>query len=117
VRAIYGQYTQDKAAPNVANYVTRMLNGFQNPNMTNIISLTNSFNPGWGVFLTEQTDGELKNAIDSICANRHLIAHGREPLVLFVMPFFFWLFMVSPCHRNNLCQSPKLLRLYIPFIG
>jgi len=77
-REIYGQYSQDKAAPNVANYVIRRLDGFQNPNMSKIISLTNSFNKEWGDSLKEQTEGELKNAIDSICANRNLIAHGRD---------------------------------------
>ncbi|MBM3235830.1 hypothetical protein FJZ31_05980 [Candidatus Poribacteria bacterium] len=78
VRAIYSQYAHKRAAPNVANYVTRRLDSFQNPNMTKIINLTNSFNPGWGDSLREKTEGELKNAIDSICANRNLIAHGRD---------------------------------------
>ena len=78
MRAIYGQYTQDKAAPNVANYVIRRLDGFQNPNMSKIISLTNSFNKEWGASLGEQTEGQLKNAIDSICENRNRIAHGRD---------------------------------------
>lgn len=78
VRAIYSQYAQGKATPNVANYVTRRLGGFQNPNMTKIINLTNSFNLEWGDSLREKTEGEVKNAIDSICANRNLIAHGRD---------------------------------------
>jgi len=78
VRAIYGQYTQDKAAPNVANYVTRRLDGFQNPNMTKIINLTNSFNKEWGASLGKQTEGQLKDAINSIYDNRNRIAHGRD---------------------------------------
>ena len=78
VRAIYGQYTQRKAASNIANYVISRLDGFQNPKMAKIINLTNSFNLEWGDSLREKTEGELKNAIDSICANRNLIAHGRD---------------------------------------
>ena len=78
VHEIYSQYAQDKAAQNVANYVTRNLNRFQNPNMTKIISLTNSFNKEWGVSLKEQTEGQLKDAIDSICNDRNRTAHGRD---------------------------------------
>lgn len=78
VSAIYSQYAQECAAPNVANFVARRLSAFTNPNMTRIISQISSFNPEWGASLAEQTEGEIKNAVDSICANRNLIAHGRD---------------------------------------
>lgn len=59
-----------------ANYVEIQLNNFQNPNMDKIIQLTKSFNPLWAENLERDTQGELKDAIVSIVAVRHSIAHG-----------------------------------------
>ena len=79
IQAIYGNYAQNKAAPYVSNFVQGKLREFQNPNMTKIVALAKSFNPVWAEELTTRTEGELKDAIDSIVANRHLIAHGEQP--------------------------------------
>lgn len=78
VSAIYSEYTLKRANQNIANFVTRKLDGFQNPNMSKIIDLTYTFNSDWGDALKKETEGELKAAIDSICANRNSIAHGRD---------------------------------------
>jgi len=78
ISAIYSQYARDTAAPNVANYVAQELDFFINPNMTKITRLTRSFNQQWGAALEQQTEGETKNAIDSIYGNRNQIAHGKD---------------------------------------
>lgn len=78
VRSIYGSYARDKAAPQVVNFVERELSGFQNPNMEKILQLAGSFSPEWRQALEKATNGELKDAIDSIVANRNNIAHGES---------------------------------------
>lgn len=78
VQAIYSQYAREKAAPNIANYVTRRLERFTNPNMEDILTLSGMFNKEWRNQLENATEGELKAAVDSIVANRNLIAHGAD---------------------------------------
>lgn len=78
VREIYGEYAQNKAAENVANYVTAELKSFQNPKMEKILNLTQSFSPNWKDNLEKATEGEIKDSVDSIVANRNIIAHGRS---------------------------------------
>jgi hypothetical protein len=84
VRAIFSQYASDKAAPYVANYVASRLKRFTNPNMDDILHLASRFNEDWGKCLESATRGELKDAVDSIVANRNLIAHGENPGITYV---------------------------------
>ncbi len=46
--------------------------------MTSIINLVRAFNPKWGDDLQAAVEGELRSAVDSIVANRHLLAHGQH---------------------------------------
>ena len=83
VRAIYSQYANTKAAPYVANYVDSQLQSFQNPNMERILQLARSFSPEWEEHLRSVTQGEPKDAIDSIVANRNRIAHGESVTITY----------------------------------
>ena len=76
--ATFNQFVRNSASPQVANFVKRELDGFQNPKMGKIIELTRAFNPEWANELETATEGELKDAVNSIVANRHNIAHGRD---------------------------------------
>jgi len=78
VQAIYTQYAKERAAENVANYVTSRLRRFTNPNMEDILRLAGTFNQEWRHCLGVATEGELKEAVDSIVANRNRIAHGAD---------------------------------------
>jgi len=78
VRTIYGEYTSKRADKNVANYVSSRLGSFQSPKMGNILELTRAFSLQWAEELENATEGELKESVDSIVANRHNIAHGRD---------------------------------------
>lgn len=78
VRAIYSSYARTKAAPYVANYVEARLKDFQNPKMGKILELTRAFSAEWEDALRTATEGEPKDAVDSIVANRHRIAHGES---------------------------------------
>ncbi len=78
VRALYLEYARRKAHANVANFVDSELSGFQNPKMDKILDLARRFSPEWEADLRAETDGERKDAVDSIVSNRHNIAHGRN---------------------------------------
>jgi hypothetical protein len=78
VIAIYIEYTKGKASPDVLNFVERRLLSQQNLNMDKIIQLVGTFNNKWAEDLSTATRGELKDAVDSIVANRNKIAHGEN---------------------------------------
>ena len=77
IRVMYEEYAGAAAAPNVARFVKENLKFFQNPSMGKIVELTRTFNEGWADDLEVFTDGRLKDAVNSIVANRHNIAHGE----------------------------------------
>jgi hypothetical protein len=78
VRRFYSRYARNSASPAVANYVESQLKWFQNPTMGKICEMARAFDPGWETQLRTQTEGELKDAVESIMANRHNIAHGES---------------------------------------
>jgi hypothetical protein len=77
IRAIYGEYATKKAHQYIVNFVESRLKSFQNPNMEQILQIASLFSPEWRARLELDTEGELKDAVDSIVANRNLIAHGQ----------------------------------------
>lgn len=83
ISVIYIEYARNSASPNVASFVATRLARFQNPKMEKIVQLARSFNKSWGDALETQAEGEIKNAVDSICNNRNLIAHGRDSGISF----------------------------------
>ena len=76
IRSILSEYARKTSAPPVANYVESRLSSFQSPNMERILQLLRSFNSTWYDQLKSSTEGEPKDAIDGIKANRDRIAHG-----------------------------------------
>lgn len=83
VRIVYGEYAKRKASA-TSGYVMRQLNGFQNARMQKIYELAGAFNDDWRRELEKDTEGRLKEAVDSIVTNRHNIAHGRDVNLTFV---------------------------------
>ncbi len=76
--ASFNQLARSNASPNIANFVKCQLDSFQNPKMGKITELTRTFNSEWANELEKETAGKLRDSVDSIVANRHLIAHGRD---------------------------------------
>ena len=52
--------------------------------MENILALTGAFNRHWAEKLQRETEGELKDSVDSIVANRHNIAHGQNSGISYI---------------------------------
>ncbi len=76
--AIFNQFVKNSASPQVANFVKHELDGFQNPKMGKILELMRGFDSQWASELETATEGQLKDAVDSIVANRNQIAHGKD---------------------------------------
>ena len=68
-----------KAAPEILCYMNKSLDGIQNPKAEKFVKTLYLFSNNWGaqVEIFFQNNAESKSAIDSLMANRHLIAHGR----------------------------------------
>ena len=84
VRATLRDFAARQVSPNVERFVDQQLNRFNNPKFARIIELTGSFSPLWAESLRDASEGEIKDHINSIVANRHLIAHGRDSEVTLV---------------------------------
>jgi hypothetical protein len=52
--------------------------------MQDIIELAGMFNSRWGEMLEQGSQGELKDAVDSVMANRNQIAHGENVGISYV---------------------------------
>src|ERR1022692_85814 len=78
IRTIYGHYAKSNSNSNIASFVSLKLKAFQNPTTEKILQLTYSFNKTWGDSLKTSLEGEMADAVDSIVANKNLIAHGTN---------------------------------------
>ena len=78
IAEVYSQYAERKGHPHLAAYVRSQMSRFQNPNMTKVLALVRDFNPAWAEQLRVSTQGEIKDSVDSLVANRHRIAHGQS---------------------------------------
>jgi len=84
VQAIFCDYARKSSSPYVSNYVNSKLKRFTNPNMQDIVELAGTFNSEWREVLEQGSQGELKDAVDSVMANRNQIAHGENVGISYV---------------------------------
>lgn len=78
VQESFAEYARRRSAPRVHSYVLKQLEWAQNLKMRRILEIAGAFDQAWAEELRKQTDGDLKDAIDSIVNNRNLIAHGAQ---------------------------------------
>lgn len=78
IRSIISEYSKNKAAPPLATFVTSKIQSVTNLKNNNIKALLSSFNSEWCEKYDSNITDEQIASIDSIVANRHLIAHGRN---------------------------------------
>jgi hypothetical protein len=84
VKMLITNYVAAKAAPFVMNHINSTTNNIMNLNSTKIGQFLNSFSNGWKDEFDNCLSDEEKDAIDSVVANRHLIAHGGNVGVSYV---------------------------------
>ena len=79
ISEVYSSYVQKCSNEQVANYVEAVLGRIQNPKSQKFLETARSFNRDWELSLNEYIEQNgRKEAIDSVMANRHLIAHGKD---------------------------------------
>jgi len=76
---VYSRYARSSANLYISNFVESTLGKIQNPKSNRFLETARAFNKDWEDTLRDflDTDGR-REAIDSIMANRHLIAHGKD---------------------------------------
>jgi len=84
IRLILSDFARKQSASEVASFVSNQLEAFQNPKMGKVLNLVGAFDKNWRASLERDTTGELKDAVDSIVANRHNLVHGRNVGISFV---------------------------------
>jgi hypothetical protein len=77
IEEIFGDFVKAAASEPVARFAMSALSRVQNPKANRFVEVAKSFKDSWGenleVFLDQSG---RRDAIDSIMANRHQIAHG-----------------------------------------
>jgi len=69
---------QKRSAPEIALFVERQLDHWTNPSCGKIIQLIGNFSPDWRISMEEYLVDERKDAVNSLVALRHKIAHGES---------------------------------------
>lgn len=78
VRNATTDYATKRSDPTVANFVLRATNRLTNLDSDKIKDHLLKFNPGWRQQLDALLIDEKKDAINSVVALRHMIAHGQS---------------------------------------
>ena len=84
LKEVFSDFVSRKSSPQIASFAMAKLDEISNPKSARFVDVTNSFDARWANKLTEFLDedgGQRRNAIDSIMANRHRIAHGKSAQV------------------------------------
>jgi len=84
VRLLILKYVESRASPDIQHFVGHKVRMFQNAKMSNILTLLEHFSNEFRLRVETATEGDLKDAIDSVVQNRHQIAHGRFIGITFV---------------------------------
>jgi hypothetical protein len=75
---IYSDYIKRNANQATAKFAISMLGRFQNPKASQFLEIAQHFKESWRSDLeTFLEEGGRKDAVNSIMANRHQIAHGE----------------------------------------
>lgn len=79
VAELYSDYVRRRASPSVAAFANATLTAVQTPKTQKLLDIAGRFESRWREELTLYVDSDgRRDAIDSIIANRHLIAHGKN---------------------------------------
>ncbi len=78
VRTLIADYASARSAPQIAHFVGNELKMFTNAKVNKILDLVAEFDKGYRENLANSLSDEIKDAVDSVVSNRHLIAHGGD---------------------------------------
>jgi len=75
---IFSAYTEPRSNGSVGRYVNRHLRRLRNVKSERLLQLVGAFDPERRSEVEEEIRGRLADSINSIVANRNLVAHGRD---------------------------------------
>jgi len=84
LRVLLEEYCSTKGPTSLQRFISRELSEITNCKTGKIASVLNRFDPTWETEFLQQIQAkslladEIKNALDSVVSNRHLIAHGKS---------------------------------------
>ena len=78
MRMLLKTYIEQHANDAVANFAWTRIKDLTNLNEERLARLLGSFDPMWRETFEDKTSSQQKDAIDSVVATRHLIAHGQS---------------------------------------
>ena len=89
LRVLILEFSKNNSSPKIQRFVEREISYVTNCKTERILEVLNKFDSNWVTsFESEITanspiDKEIKDSIDSIVRNRHLIAHGKSVGITF----------------------------------
>ena len=78
VKHIFIEGAKRRSAPTVASYVERQVGRLNTIDYDRLLNLSSGFSKSEAASLATYLIGARKDALDSLIAVRHLIAHGRD---------------------------------------
>jgi hypothetical protein len=84
IKIIFRIYISSRTHPTISNYVISSISKLTNLKTEKIGNFLNSFNSEWKEKFETMLTDEEKDSVNSVVANRHLIAHGQNVGVSFV---------------------------------
>lgn len=78
IRLLIRDYTATKASPKILNHINLTTKNQTNFNCEKIEAFLSSFDSKWRDDFENSLTFEERDAINSVIANRHLIAHGQN---------------------------------------
>ncbi|MDQ3741334.1 MAG: HEPN domain-containing protein [Actinomycetota bacterium] len=100
-------YAAAQSSPPVARYVAAELERFQNAKKDKLITLFGRFDDGWRENLETFLADQRGDAIGTIVANRHKIAHGENSDLSFVRVSEHWTTIKEVvAHLTDLLDPP-----------
>ena len=105
-REIIASFAKSRSDPRVARYVESRMSRFWSPGLEDILKLVEGFDDGVRQELADFAEGEIGDAVNSIVAIRHQIAHGAHNGTS--------LGVVSRYHTNVVKFVEKLEALFPP---
>lgn len=84
LRILLEEYVSKNSTPNVQKFVGKQISNITNCKTSRILEILGKFNQDWVDDFSNQLEtnssirGEIKDSIDSVIANRHKIAHGKN---------------------------------------
>ena len=84
IRTLIVEYANSRSSPEIAHFVGKKLKRFTNAKTGKILDLFEEFSMEKRDGFANAIDDEVKDAVNSVVSNRHLIAHGQDVGISFV---------------------------------